>query len=302
MSPRLLVSFLRFAHLEKPRLRPGFVNLHTSSSLGDEVRIVNGLPHIEVTLPSRNEKCLFVLRPISQTVGDFLNMLKVEDPGIDRVFVKRPDGSRVASATSIQNLMMREFELNINDNNIKMSPPPLDPDQEKAEKISSVRTLICHLYEALNVQELQIAKEQHIIRRLEDLRAEIRPLEEQHQEILRHAEKKTRLLEWALLFYMSLQTGVLARLTWWEYSWDIIEPITYFVTYSGGMIGMAYFILTKNDFNYPQMRDRQSLILHHKKAKKHRWDVERYNKLKGEIFGLERELKKLRGQEDGSLV
>ena len=83
---------------------------------------------------------------------------------------------------------------------------------------------------------------------------------------------------------------------------------------------MAYFILTKNDFNYPQMRDRQSLILHHKKAKKHRygvywrhprdtfyyfyfrWDVERYNKLKGEIFGLERELKKLRGQEDGSLV
>ena len=136
-------------------------------------------------------------------------MLKVEDPGIDRVFVKRPDGSRVAGATSIQNLMMREFELNINDNNIKMSPPPLDPDQEKAEKISSVRTLIYHLYETLNVQELQIAKEQHIIRRLEDLRAEIRPLEEQHQEILRHAEKKTRLLEWALLFYMSLQVSLL---------------------------------------------------------------------------------------------
>ena len=36
---------------------------------------------------------------------------------------------------------------------------------------------------------------------------------------------------------------------------------------------MAYFILTKNDFNYPQMRDRQSLILHHKKAKKHRYAV-----------------------------
>lgn len=44
---------------------------------------------------------------------------------------------------------------------------------------------------------------------------------------------------------MSVQFGILARLTWWEYSWDIMEPVTYFVTYGTAMAGYAYFVLTK---------------------------------------------------------
>lgn len=47
-----------------------------------------GLPHITVPLPSRKEKCCFILRPITHTVGDFLLMLKNEDKGIDRVVIK----------------------------------------------------------------------------------------------------------------------------------------------------------------------------------------------------------------------
>lgn len=40
---------------------------------------------------------------------------------------------------------------------------------------------------------------------------------------------------------MGLQFGFFARLTWWEYSWDVMEPVTYFATY-GAIIAMyAYF-------------------------------------------------------------
>ena len=44
---------------------------------------------------------------------------------------------------------------------------------------------------------------------------------------------------------MCLQFGVLSRLTWCEYSWDIIEPVTYFIGY-GTLMGMfAYYIVTR---------------------------------------------------------
>lgn len=52
---------------------------------------------------------------------------------------------------------------------------------------------------------------------------------------------------------MSVQFGILARLTWWEYSWDIMEPVTYFVTYGTAMVGYAYFLVTKQVSNKKQV-------------------------------------------------
>ena len=47
---------------------------------------------------------MFSLKPISHNVGDFVDMLKFEDKGIDSVFIKNMDGVRIASKTSIQTL------------------------------------------------------------------------------------------------------------------------------------------------------------------------------------------------------
>ena len=59
------------------------------------------------------------------------------------------------------------------------------------------------------------------------------------------SEKRTNVMVWMGLGYMAVQFGVLARLTWWEYSWDIMEPVTYFVTYGTAMAAYAYFALTR---------------------------------------------------------
>lgn len=64
-------------------------------------------------------------------------------------------------------------------------------------------------------------------------------------ELDQKAYRKSNMLTWLGLGLMSVQFGVLARLTWWEYSWDIMEPVTYFVTYGTGMATYAYFVLTK---------------------------------------------------------
>ncbi len=66
------------------------------------VEMEHGLPHVTVPLPSRNEPCIFALRPVTHNVGDFLNMLRLEDPGIDRAVIRTVEGVRIASTTSIQ--------------------------------------------------------------------------------------------------------------------------------------------------------------------------------------------------------
>lgn len=38
--------------------------------------------------------------------------------------------------------------------------------------------------------------------------------------------------KWGGLFLLSAQLGFVARLTWFEYSWDIMEPITWCLTYT----------------------------------------------------------------------
>ena len=55
---------------------------------------------------------------------------------------------------------------------------------------------------------------------------------------------------WFGLVAMGVQAGIMARLTWFDYSWDIVEPISYFVTYAAVVGVYAYFVLTRKVYTY----------------------------------------------------
>uniref|UniRef100_A0A8C6DA16 Calcium uniporter protein n=1 Tax=Moschus moschiferus TaxID=68415 RepID=A0A8C6DA16_MOSMO len=129
---------------------------------------------------------------------------------------------------------------------------------------------------------------------INDLTYHVRPPKRVRIEISRKAEKRTTLVLWGGLAYMATQFGILARLTWWEYSWDIMEPVTYFITYGSAMAMYAYFVMTRQEYVYPEARDRQYLLFFHKGAKKSRFDLEKYNQLKDAIAQAEMDLKRLR--------
>ena len=91
----------------------------------------------------------------------------------------------------------------------------------------------------------QTQTEQELVEELEKIHAELDPLETQRKELEKGVETRTNVFVWGGLAFMAVQFGFLARLTWWEYSWDIMEPVTYFVTYATSMACYAYFVLTR---------------------------------------------------------
>ena len=49
-----------------------------------------GLPRFHLPLPSREETCIFALRPLSNTIGDLARAIQEEDRGVDRVAFLSP--------------------------------------------------------------------------------------------------------------------------------------------------------------------------------------------------------------------
>ncbi|XP_058987644.1 calcium uniporter protein, mitochondrial isoform X2 [Musca domestica] len=259
------------------------------------VEYIHGLPHLTIPLPSRNEKCRFALKPVSHRVGDLIDMLKTEDRGIDRATILNQSGVRIASTCNIESLMDEPFWIHINDQKYKVVPPKRERVQlEDLKKLGDVKALVAQLYEALHVGEYHIEKEQELNTKLEDLKYQLAPLERQKSELSAQAERKTNIMTWVGLGLMSVQFGILARLTWWEYSWDIMEPVTYFVTYGTAMAMYAYYCVTKTEYNIPEVKDRHYLLTLYKRAKKRNFDVETYNSLRRQIAEIEYDLRRLR--------
>lgn len=254
-----------------------------------------GLPEITVPLPSRREKCRFTLRPLGSTVNDFMRSLCLEDKGIDHISICSSDGVRIASSSTIESLLSEPFYLTLNNQVYLVEPPSIERlTSEESETLSDLKVLVAKLYENLNVSEFQLQQERLLLDRLHLIKEQLEPLEQKKHELMSLSDRRTSMLSWLGLGLMGMQFGVLARLTWWEYSWDIMEPVTYFITYGTTMAMYAYFVVTRQDYNLPEVRDRQFLISFYKFARRQGMDVARYNRLRQEMSQIEEDLRRLR--------
>ncbi|KAK0425391.1 hypothetical protein QR680_009177 [Steinernema hermaphroditum] len=227
------------------------------------VRYEKGLPIVTVPLPSRSEMCQFSLRPISDTVGTLCKSLSDEDKGIDFVALYSQDGVRISNSTSIEHLLQfQNFRLRINDVFYDVEAPPcenlesvlLSNSSEKLRTLDDIKVTVASLHAVLNVDEYKLDRERTLLKRLEETKVALKPLEEKKRIIDEECEKRSERVLWAGFAAMGLQTGIFARLTWWEYSWDIMEPVTYFATYATVIGTLGYYILTRQQFEYPTAR------------------------------------------------
>lgn len=248
---------------------------------------------LEVPLPSRNEKCLFYLRPMLMSVGDLIADLQREDPGaMASIFSK--DGEPVAKTTLIDALLHKDFQLVINDAVYNVCAPEKVCTSEHTMELEDVKHVVHLLHTALHLPEHHLLKERELLERLDNLKQELSPLEKMKAQLARTADFQSSRVVWTGLALLSVQGGALAWLTWWVYSWDVMEPVTYFITYATSIGAFAYYVLTKQDYVYPDAKDRQFLHYFHKGASKKKFNVEKYNELKDELAEVEEDLRRLR--------
>ncbi|RWW04297.1 hypothetical protein BHE74_00013563 [Ensete ventricosum] len=85
---------------------------------------------------------------------------------------------------------------------------------------------------------------------------------------------------WWGLGVLALQTAGFMRLTFWELSWDVMEPICFYVTSVYFMLGYAFFLRTSRDpsfegFFHARFAARQKRLM-----KTHSFDMDRLNELR----------------------
>lgn len=126
------------------------------------------------------------------------------------------------------------------------------------------------------------------------LKAESTALAETHHHLDQRAHTHANRMIYAGILGLTTQMGVLARLTWWDLNWDIMEPITYFITFSTAVVGYAFYIVRKQEYTFFELRN----IFHqrhlNKLIKTTRFDVEQYSNLKKKMEELEQQLARIK--------
>lgn len=101
-----------------------------------------------------------------------------------------------------------------------------------------------YLRESLAVKQQELAQ----------LKAELQPLESQRELLERKAHNRANLILWTGFGYCLIQGAIVARLTWWELSWDVMEPVTYMLTFGVVLLGYSYFVLTGSEYTFEGLR------------------------------------------------
>ncbi|KAH7298370.1 hypothetical protein KP509_25G039800 [Ceratopteris richardii] len=108
---------------------------------------------------------------------------------------------------------------------------------------------------------------------------EIKKLKEVEEDIDKLAKKYSHRVLWLGFGYLTLQMLLIFRLTFWELSWDVMEPIAYFVTNITLLVGYAFFMFTSKHPTYQNLVNIFSSAKKKKLMKSRNFDIAKLHEL-----------------------
>jgi calcium uniporter protein, mitochondrial len=117
-------------------------------------------------------------------------------------------------------------------------------------------------------------------------REELKAMEAQKTDIDITAASQVRRELWCGLAYLVFQTAGFMRLTFWELSWDVMEPICFYVTSMYFMAGYAFFLRTKKEPSFEGFFEGRFAGKQKRLMQARDFDVRRYDELR-QACGLE---------------
>ena len=108
---------------------------------------------------------------------------------------------------------------------------------------------------------------------------QITPMYDQLVSLQKGTTDKTDMTLLAFLSVWTMSTVSIGRLTWWEFSWDIMEPVAWAVQAGGFLFWGWYYFITRNENSMSDLQNRiqnKNLV---KKLQKNNFDTNKYNQL-----------------------
>ncbi|KAF8722585.1 hypothetical protein HU200_022419 [Digitaria exilis] len=111
-------------------------------------------------------------------------------------------------------------------------------------------------------------------------REELKAMEVQKADIDRAAVAQVHRELWCGLAYLVVQTAGFMRLTFWELSWDVMEPICFYVTSMYFMAGYAFFLRTKKEPSFEGFFESRFRAKQKRLMQARGFDLRRYDELR----------------------
>ena len=166
--------------------------------------------------------------------------------------------------------------------------------KEKDEKNEEIKAIVQKLEEDNRRSELEIEKSKISLKNeknnvLEQKKETLRALRSikvnAESQVLKRTRVADNLITTALILFVMIVLGLILK-----YGWDVMEPVTYFMSLVGGVFLIIYLIQTGRNFNLIKSRDDYLKSLYSYEYNKMKLNTEKLKILEEECAQLEGEL------------